>query len=118
MSDSEDGPVQQLETVEDPGGSKRYSYAYITALFAVAVGGLAAAVYFGYIDPSVEVQMSVDLGWLVEYTVAGLVVLFFLWTFAQVANIVGMGFIAGVVGAIARIADNYELPERREADDD
>jgi len=62
------------------------------------------------VTPDIDVTASVSIGWVIEYTVAGLVGLFFFWTFAQVANIVGMGFIAGVIRIVARIADNYELP--------
>jgi hypothetical protein len=96
--------------VDDPEGSKTYSYVYLTALFAAIVAALAASVYFGFVTPDVEVNATLSIGWILEYTVAGIVALFFLWTFAQVANIVGMNFIGGVVGVIARIAHNYELP--------
>lgn len=110
QSDSDIGDIE----VQDPGGSKTFSYAYVSLLFLSILGAAVAAVRFGYVSPSVEIQATIQVGWIVEYTVAGLIALFFLWTFAQMANIVGMGFISGLVGAVARIADNYELPRRDE----
>jgi hypothetical protein len=109
-TDQSDDLEEQVDDVEDPGGSKTYSYAYLTALFALIVGGLIASIYFGLVTPDVEVTATLQIGWILEYTVAGIVVLFFFWTFAQVANIVGMGFISGVVGVVARIAHNYQMP--------
>jgi hypothetical protein len=110
MSTDEPDLQAEVEGVDDPQGSKTYSYAYLTGLFVTVAAGLVAAVYFGYVTPDVDVVASVSIGWVLEYAVAGFVALFFFWTFAQVANIVGMGFISGVVGVVARIADNYELP--------
>jgi len=115
--DTADDIQDDVEGIDDPGGSKTYSYAYLSALFAVIVVGLAASIYAGLVTPDVEVTATLSIGWILEYTVAGLVALFFLWTFAQVANIVGMGFIGGVVGVIARIAHNYELPNADGGDD-
>lgn len=109
-TDQSDDLEEQVDDVEDPGGSKTYSYGYLTALFALIVGGLIASIYFGLVTPDVEVTATLQIGWILEYTVAGIVVLFFFWTFAQVANIVGMGFISGVVGVVARIAHNYQMP--------
>jgi len=119
MSSADDDSLQStVGSIEDPEGSKTYSYAYLTGLFVVIVGGLAASVYFGYVTPDVEVTATLSIGWILEYAVAGMVALFFLWTFAQVSNITGMAFISGVVGAVARIADNYELPHERDESTD
>jgi len=115
MSASDDESLEStVGAIEDPEGSKLYSYAYLSALFAVIAGGLAASVYFGYLTPDVTVTATLSVGWVLEYAVAGMVALFFLWTFAQVSNITGMAFISGVVGTVARIADNYELPREDE----
>jgi len=111
-TDQSEDLEEQVDGIEDPGGSKTYSYAYLTALFAVIVAGLAASVYFGLVTPDVEVTATLQIGWILDYAVAGIVGIFFFWTFAQVANIVGMGFVAGIVGVIARIAHNYELPNQ------
>jgi hypothetical protein len=102
-------------TIEDPGGSKTYSYAYLTVLFAVIVAGLAASIYLGIVTPDVDVTATLSIGWILEYTVAGIVVLFFFWTAAQIANVVGMSFVGGTIGLVARIADNYELPNQADA---
>jgi len=110
MSTDPDEVQDQVDDVEDPGGSTMYSYAYLTGLFTLIAVGLVASVYFGFVTPDVEVTASLSIGWILEYAVAGIVVIFFFWTFAQVANIVGMGFISGVVGVVARIADNYQMP--------
>jgi hypothetical protein len=115
-TDQSDDLEEQVDGVEDPGGSKTYSYAYLTGLFALIVAGLAGSIYFGLVTPDVEVTATLQIGWILEYTVAGIVVLFFFWTFAQVANIVGMGFISGVVGIVARIAHNYEIPNADDGD--
>lgn len=113
MSESET-VEEAAQDVEDPEGSKTYSYGYLTALFLGIVGLGIASIYFGYVEPNIVVNATLNAGWIVEYFVAGLGALFLLWTFAQIANITGMNFISGIIGVIARIADNYSLPEKED----
>ncbi len=102
------------QEVDDPEGNKTYSCAYLSALFLGIVGLGIASVFFGYVEPNIVVNATLNAGWIVEYFVAGLGTLFLLWTFAQIANITGMNFISGLIGVIARVADNYSLPEDSE----
>lgn len=113
MSESET-VEDAAQEVEDPEGSKTYSYGYLTSLFLGLVGLGVVSVYFGYVTPDITVNATLNAGWIVEYFAAGLGALFLLWTFAQIANITGMNFISGIIGVIARIADNYSLPEKED----
>jgi hypothetical protein len=72
--------------------------------------GLALGVYTGLIDPALTVQASPDLSTAAEWLAQGLVVAFLFWTYVQVQRVTGVGFIQGIIGTVARIADNYELP--------
>lgn len=95
-----------------PGGeyATAYAYLYLTALVLLPVVGVALGAYTGLIDLALTVQASPDLSVAVEWLVQGLVVAFLFWTFVQVVRVTGVGFIKGIITAVARIADNYELP--------
>ena len=95
-----------------PGGqyATAYAYLYLTALVLLPVVGVALGAYTGLIDLALTVQASPDLSVAVEWLIQGLVVAFLFWTFVQVVRVTGVGFIKGIITAVARIADNYELP--------
>jgi len=95
-----------------PGGeyATAYAYLYLTALVLLPVAGVALGAYTGLIDLALTVQARPDLSVAVEWLVQGLVVVFLVWTFVQVVRVTGVGFITGLITAVARIADNYELP--------
>ena len=95
-----------------------YAYAYLTLLVLLPVGALVAAVYFGIVDLEATVTLSPDLSTPATWLAQGLVVLFLVWTFVQVVRVTGIGFIQGLVGAVARIAHNYELPQQNEGEDE
>jgi len=103
-----------------PGGryAKAYAYLYLTALVLVPVLGVAVGASTGLIDLALTVEASPDLSVAVEWLVQGLVVAFLFWTFVQVVRVTGVGFIQGIITAVARIADNYELPAERPRETD
>lgn len=92
------------------GGATWYAYAYLTALLLAPVLALVGGVALGYIQPDITLRFDAQLGFVVEWLAAGLAVVFLFWTFVQVVRVTGIGFVRGVVGAVARIAHNYELP--------
>jgi hypothetical protein len=104
-----DAVDEAVDEVPEVQGSKKYSYVYVTALFLTILGAIVGSVAFGIIDPSIQVTATVSIGWIVEYTALALAGLFVLFTLAQVLNIIGVSFVGGLVTAIARIADNYEI---------
>lgn len=95
-----------------PGGwsETAYAYGYLTLLVLLPVVALVAAVYFGVVDLQATVTISPDLSTPARWLAQGLVALFLVWTFVQVVRVTGIGFIQGLVGTVARIAHNYELP--------
>lgn len=105
MSLPEDG------VLKPPRGSKTYSYVYISLVLLLILASGVGAVYYGFVQPDVDITVTMEVGWIVEYSIAGVVALLFLWTFAQMVNIIGVGFVTSLFSAIARIADNYSLPE-------
>jgi len=113
---SEESIEEAAQDVDDPEGSKTYSYGYLTALFLGLIALGVASVSFGYVTPDITINATLNAGWIVEYFAAGLAALFILFTFAQIANITGMSFISGLIGVIARIADNYSLPEDNDSE--
>ena len=117
MSDSD-----QIDAVDDAGehmeqadedvtrGQRWYAKAYLTALFAVIIAGLTAAVYFGIVQPEFIITAEASIGWVLEYLVMGVVALFLLWTAAMILIALPGSFVSGIMSAVARIADAYELP--------
>lgn len=87
-----------------------FAYAYFVGLILLVVTGFSLALYLGIIELQASLSFQVDLGWVVEYLAAILLAAFALFTFVQIVRITGIGFIRGLIRAIARIADNYELP--------
>jgi hypothetical protein len=87
-----------------------FAYAYFVGLILLVVTGFSVALYLGIIELHASLSFQVDLGWVVEYLAAILLAAFALFTFVQIVRITGIGFIRGLIRAIARIADNYELP--------
>jgi len=110
VPDDDRSIADAADDVPEPGGSKRYAYIYLTGLFVSIAGGLIGAVAVGIIDPEITVSASVSVGWIVEGIIAAIAAAFIFWTFAQITNVLGVDFVAGVVGVVARIADNYQLP--------
>jgi hypothetical protein len=111
MSESED-PGSGLQPLK-PGKPwmVQFAYAYFILLILGIVGAAAASMWLGIIELNAQFTFQADLGWLVEYLAAGLLAVFLLFTFVQFVRITGIGFIRGLIGTIARIAHNYELPE-------
>jgi len=90
--------------------SKTYAYLYLTALVLLPVLAVLLGVVVGFVTLDVTVQASPDLSLALELLVTGFVVVLLFWTFVQVVRVTGIGFVQGIISAVARIADSYELP--------
>jgi hypothetical protein len=110
MSESED-PGSNLQPLK-PGKPWQvsFAYAYFVGLLALVIGGFAVSIWLGIIDLQATFTFQANLGWVIEYLAGIILATFALFTFVQVVRITGIGFIQGLIRAIARIADNYELP--------
>lgn len=73
---------------------------YLLTLFLVLAGALVASVYFDIIEPSVTITATVDVGWLLEYLIAGLVGSFLIFTFAMLL-VALPGSLISAVGSLA-----------------
>lgn len=111
MSESED-PGESLQPLRrGKPWELSFAYAWLIGILVLIIASAAASIWLGIVDIQATFTFQADLGWALEYLVAGMVVLFLLFTFVQVIRITGIGFIAGLMATIARIAHNYELPE-------
>lgn len=103
------------EGVEGSGkGFKWYARLYITGFVLLLIGSLAGAIALDIIQPEIVVTATAEIGWIVEYVVAFLVAVFALWTVSMLLIALPGSFISGMISAIARIADAYELPSRND----
>jgi len=121
-TESTDEDESRFGSVSSPAGhgawGLTYAYLYITVLIAVLIGGAWYATRIGLINLEVTVTVNPNLGWVAEILTGGLVVLFLVWTFAQMVRVTGGGFITSVIETVASIADSYELPQSRRGGDE
>ena len=105
--------ANDLEAVdEDVTTSQRwYAYAYLTVLFSLIVASIAAAVYFGILSPSIRVEAVANIGWILEYVALFIAIAFVVFTTAMVLIALPGSIMGGMVRVVARIADNYEMPQ-------
>lgn len=102
------------ENLEEVGGGKwadLYSYAYLTAVAAAVIGGVYAVyrlVQSGVIETDVSLSVNADIGWVVEWFLAAILLIVVFWTVLQVINAAGIGFINSLKNVIAEAADGYE----------
>ena len=96
-----------------------YSYAYLT-LLALALLGAGYLIWWliaaGYIETDLAVSATADVGWVIEYLVAGVVLVFLIWTFIQIMKVTGVSFWNRVFDGLASIADSYERPGKEDDD--
>ena len=85
---------------------RRYAYAYLTGLFALVVLAIAASIHFGLVTVDLRVTAAVNAGRVIEALLWVVVGLFGLFTTAQVI----IALPGSVLAALARIADNYQIP--------
>lgn len=91
----------------DVSRSQRFTAtAYLIGLFVTIGLALVAAVYFGYIDPSLTVTGEVSVGWVVEYLVAGIVAVFLLFTAAMVLVAIPVSISSAIIRFAAGIAES------------
>jgi hypothetical protein len=112
MSDETTEQIQEsLEQSDKDIGmaSRTFATAYIMALLTLLSGGFVASVYYGYITPNITLTATVDVGWVIEYLVMGIVALILIWSASMVLVALPGSFIAGTVGALKTIADSYQL---------
>ena len=102
------------ENLEEVGGGRwadLYSYAYLTALAAAVLGGIYLVyrlIQSGVIETDVSLSVNADLGWVVEWFLAAILLFVVLWTALQIINAAGVGFWNSVKNIIAEAADGYE----------
>lgn len=102
------------EALADMQGGKwadLYSYAYLTALAAAVLGGIYLVyrlIQSGVIKTDVSISVNANLGWVVEWFLAAILLFVVLWTALQIINAAGVGFWNSVKDIIAEAADGYE----------
>jgi len=107
---AEDLDEAELEELEGSRWEVAYSYAYLTALALALLGGIYAVyrmVRAGYIDTDITVSVNANIGWVVEYLLAGIVLVILLWTVIQVLRATGVEFWNSILDSIASVADSY-----------
>lgn len=108
--------ADEIDIEAPAGGSvwdRRFAYAFLTALFVTPVAAGGGLIYYGYLTPSITVEASVQIGWIIEYAIAAFVAAFLVFTLAQLARVAGVGFLNSLFSAAATVADGYRLPENR-----
>jgi hypothetical protein len=118
MVDEEDAAEAASELdekdLDEVGGGRWadvYSYAYLTAL-ALGLLGAAYGIYrlarAGVIESDISVSVNANIGWVVEWFLAAILLIVVFWTVLQVVNAAGIGFINSLKNVIAEAADGYE----------
>lgn len=101
-----DQAADDIEEADVSRGQRFTATAYLIGLFATIGLALVAAVYFGYIDPSLTVTGEVSIGWVVEYLVAGIVAVFLLFTGAMVLVAIPVSISSAIIRFAAGIAES------------
>ena len=101
-----DEAAEGLEASDEDITSDTRSRAFwvLVSFYGLALTGLVAAVGFGYLSPSITVTATVDAGWVIEYLLAGLAGLLFVFLAASLLIWLPGSFMAGVVRAAYGIA--------------
>ena len=110
--DAADDAGDQIEDAADETTlhQRVFAKAWVVAVAAVIVAAAILAVRLGYVDPSITISASVDVGDELALLVRGLVVVFLAFT-AIMALVAAPGsYVSAIISAAARIADNYQLP--------
>lgn len=100
---------QAADDIEDADVSSEQRFtatAYLIALYLTIGAGLVAAIYFGYIDPYIELTATASVGWALEYLVGGLVAIFLVFTGAMVLVALPVSISAALVRFAAGIAES------------
>jgi hypothetical protein len=109
--------AQELDEVEMGELEQRskweliYSYGYLSVLLLAILGALYAVYRFvvsGVIETNISVSINANLGWVAEYAILGLVILFLIWTMIQILRVTGVSFWNKLFDSVANIADSYE----------
>ena len=101
-----DEAAEGLEASDEDVTSETRSRAFrvLVSFYSLALAGLVAAVQLGYISPTITVTATVDAGWVIEYLLAGLAGLLFVFLAASLLIWLPGSFMAGVVRAAYGIA--------------
>jgi len=101
----------ELDDLEGGRWEEVYSYAYLTALALAVLGGIYTVyrlVRAGYIDTDITIAVNADIGWVIEWFIAGVIGVFLLRTLIQVLRATGVSFWNSVLDSVASVADSYE----------
>lgn len=77
-----------------------WAYAQLALLFGGTLAGVVAAVAFGFVDPQISVQATINIGTYIEYLFVGFAALFLLYVLALVL-IALPGSILSLLGGLA-----------------
>jgi hypothetical protein len=97
---------------------RTFAYAYVLGLVGLLVGLGYAAYSVATLGLTVEttVNATINVGWIIELFLGGLVVGFLLTTLVMITRIAGVGFINSLIGTIRSIAHDYSDPSRDESE--
>jgi hypothetical protein len=108
--DDVDQAAEALEDAnEDVTPAMRWSgFVWLVAVFGTLAVAIGAAVYFDYVTVDLAVSATVNIGWVVEYLVAGLVAVFLIMTFAALLIWLPGSFWGAVTRALGYAATGYQ----------
>lgn len=105
--------AQELEDADDDvtRTQRWFAKSYLTVLFALLISAIGLSVYLGIVSPSITIEAHADIGWIIEYLTLFLVLAFVVFTTAMILIALPGSIVGAMVRTVARIADNYEMPE-------
>lgn len=106
-----DEAADEIEQAEVSTGRRRFAFIYLAVLFFGLLTAIGGFVYLGYVDLNITIGLDMEIGWIAEYFVVGVALLFLVFTGLMVMSAAGTSLTAGAIRAVARAADSYELPE-------
>jgi hypothetical protein len=110
--DDMDSAVEDIEQANPDEKRRTQAFWILVVTFASVIIGVALLIAFDFIDFLIEIVIEANLGWIVEYAVAGLVALFF--AFITTAFFIWLpgNFRSAIVNAAAGIAESRGRVER------
>lgn len=111
MSDGVDGDDldQAAEDIEDADISKTQRFTattYLIALFVTIGVAIVAAIWFDYIQLHIDATATVQVGWILEYLVAGIAAAFLVFTGAMVLVALPVSISAAIIRFAGGIAES------------
>lgn len=112
--DQVDSGTEELEQAGEDITTRTRWFArlLLTSLMGIAIAGFTVAVHYDYFVFQFVLNAEVNVGWMVEYFVGGMMLLVILFIGTLVLVAMPFSFWSSVVSGAARIADAYQLPEK------